>query len=79
MKVRKALILAVLAALAGRAGIASAGAFAVIENGAKAQGMAGAFVGHADDPSAVWYNPAGLPRTPTSFVIRVAIHSGYQA
>jgi len=36
--------------------------FALSENGAKAQAMGGAFVGQADDPSAVWYNPAGLVR-----------------
>ncbi len=36
--------------------------FALSENGAKAQAMAGAFVAQADDPSAVWYNPAGLLR-----------------
>ena len=36
--------------------------FALSENGAKAQSMGGAFVGQADDPSAVWYNPAGLVR-----------------
>jgi len=36
--------------------------FALSENGAKAQAMGGAFVGQADDASAVWYNPAGLLR-----------------
>jgi long-chain fatty acid transport protein len=43
--------------------------FALSENGAKAQGMAGAFVGQADDPSAVWYNPAGLLRVPKGGVV----------
>jgi len=38
--------------------------FALSENGARAQGMAGAYVGQADDASAAWYNPAGLVRTP---------------
>jgi len=38
--------------------------FALSETGARAQGMAGAYVGQADDASAVWYNPAGLVRTP---------------
>src|SRR5215210_2015975 len=34
--------------------------FSIFEQGAKATGMAGAFVATADDPSAVFYNPAGL-------------------
>jgi long-chain fatty acid transport protein len=34
--------------------------FSIFEQGAKASGMAGAFVATADDPSAVFYNPAGL-------------------
>jgi long-chain fatty acid transport protein len=45
-----------------------AASFALSENGARAQGMAGAFVGQADDPSAVWYNPAGLLRQTGSSV-----------
>jgi len=43
--------------------------FALSENGARAQGMAGAYVGQADDASAVWYNPAGLVRTPKTGTI----------
>lgn len=38
--------------------------FALSEIGARAQGMAGAYVGQADDASAAWANPAGLVRTP---------------
>lgn len=34
--------------------------FSIFEQGAKASGMAGAFVATADDPSAVFYNPAGI-------------------
>lgn len=34
--------------------------FSIFEQGAKATGMAGAFVATADDPSAIFYNPAGL-------------------
>lgn len=34
--------------------------FSIFEQGAKASGMAGAFVATADDPSAIFYNPAGL-------------------
>jgi long-chain fatty acid transport protein len=34
--------------------------FSIFEQGAKASGMAGAFAATADDPSAVFYNPAGI-------------------
>lgn len=34
--------------------------FHIREQGAKAMGMANAFVAQADDPSAIFYNPAGL-------------------
>lgn len=34
--------------------------FSIFEQGAKASAMAGAYVATADDPSAIFYNPAGL-------------------
>lgn len=34
--------------------------FQINENGARAMGMSGAFVGLANDPSAVYFNPAGI-------------------
>ncbi len=34
--------------------------FSIFEQGAAATGMAGAFTAHADDPTAVFYNPAGI-------------------
>ena len=40
--------------------------FSIFEQGAKASGMAGAFVATADDPSAMFYNPAGLAGQPLS-------------
>jgi long-chain fatty acid transport protein len=39
---------------------ASAAGFALPEQSASAMGMSSAFVGQADDASAVWYNPAGM-------------------
>ena len=41
-------------------GPALAGGFRIPESGAKAMGLGNAFVGQADDPSAVQFNPAGL-------------------
>ncbi len=40
--------------------ISLASGFRLPEQGAAAMGMSSAFVGQADDPSAVWYNPAGI-------------------
>lgn len=37
-----------------------AAGFRLPEQGASAMGMSSAFVGQADDPSAVWFNPAGI-------------------
>lgn len=42
------------------AAYASGAGFHVREQGAKATGMANAFAAQADDPSAIFYNPAGL-------------------
>ncbi|MDX8412369.1 MAG: outer membrane protein transport protein [Mariprofundaceae bacterium] len=39
---------------------AHAGGYLIPEQGAKATGLANAFAGVADDPSALWYNPAGV-------------------
>lgn len=39
---------------------ANANGFAIFSQAARAAGMANAFVARASDPSAVWYNPAGL-------------------
>lgn len=40
--------------------VSFAGGFASNEQGAKASGMANAFVAQADDPTAVYFNPAGI-------------------
>lgn len=37
-----------------------AGGFQINEQGAKAMGMGGAFTAQANDPSAIFFNPAGL-------------------
>jgi len=55
----KRLILA-MSALMLLAQPAFAGGFMIGEQGARAEGMGGAFTGVADDPSALWFNPAGI-------------------
>ncbi|MBI4510034.1 MAG: outer membrane protein transport protein [Deltaproteobacteria bacterium] len=52
------LVAALLACLTSSS--ASAGGLFLPSRGVRASGRAGAFVAGADDPSALWYNPAGL-------------------
>jgi long-chain fatty acid transport protein len=59
----------VLAALLGFGVDALAGGFAFNENGAAATGKAAAFVGEANDPSAIFYNPAGITQLPGTQVM----------
>ncbi len=49
-----------LATLTGTASIALAAGLKVNEQGAKAMSMGNAFTAQADDPSALFYNPAGI-------------------
>ena len=53
-----------VALLVGLAPEAFAGGITFSEQGAKATGMANAFAGQADDPSAIFYNPAGITQLP---------------
>ncbi|MDO8630270.1 MAG: outer membrane protein transport protein, partial [Phycisphaerales bacterium] len=46
-----------------------AGGLSFSEHGAKATGMANAFSGQADDPSAIFYNPAGITQLPGTQVM----------
>lgn len=52
--------LGLVLALACLPALASASGFSIYEQGAKASGLAGAYVALADDASANWYNPANL-------------------
>ncbi len=53
-------LFASLAIIAVWASSAFAGGYQLNETGAKATAMGGAFVARADDPSAIFFNPAGL-------------------
>lgn len=50
----------VAASLLGAATLAAAAGLKVNEQGAKAMGMGNAFTAQADDPTALFYNPAGI-------------------
>jgi len=57
---KKMLLAVVSAVLTGTATLASAAGLRVNEQGAKAMAMGNAFTAQADDPSALFYNPAGI-------------------
>ncbi|MCM0082159.1 outer membrane protein transport protein [Geomonas sp. Red32] len=57
---KKLVCCAVGAAILATAGLAQAAGLKINEQGAKAMGMANAFVAQADDPTALYYNPAGI-------------------
>ncbi len=50
----------ITAVVMGTASMSFGAGFKIAEQGAKAMGMANAFVAQADDPSALAYNPAGI-------------------
>lgn len=52
--------LVMVTALCLVSGVALGSGFSIFEQGAKATGMGGAFVATADDPSAIFYNVAGI-------------------
>jgi len=56
----KMVLTCLMATLAGTASLAMAAGLKVNEQGAKAMAMGNAFTAQADDPSALFYNPAGI-------------------
>ncbi|MEI6214173.1 MAG: outer membrane protein transport protein [Desulfuromonadales bacterium] len=56
----KLFLVGFLATLAGTATLVQAAGLKVNEQGAKAMAMGNAFVAQADDPTALFYNPAGI-------------------
>lgn len=61
---KKLLCAAVVGAVWGASSLSFAAGFRVSEQGAKAMAMANAFSAQADDPSALFYNPAGIAFLP---------------
>ncbi|HXE96247.1 MAG TPA: outer membrane protein transport protein [Dongiaceae bacterium] len=56
----KRILVSILATLTGTASMAIGAGLKVNEQGAKAMAMGNAFTAQADDPSALFYNPAGI-------------------
>jgi long-chain fatty acid transport protein len=52
---------------------AEAGGFYFTDRGVRPAGRGGAFIAGADDPSAAWYNPAGLADSGTSILADFAV------
>src|SRR5258708_32964400 len=64
MKAQCLLALLLCGCLTSNAWSVGASGFSNQMVGAKAQGQGNAFVAEADDPSAVYYNPAGMTQVP---------------
>lgn len=64
MKSKIRLLLVFLFFMTGASTSTHPNGFVLFNHGARAAGMANAFVARASDPSAVWYNPAGLTQLP---------------
>ena len=60
MRLLTRLSLLIPATILAVGGVAFGSGFSIFEQGAKATGMGGAFVATADDPSAIFYNVAGI-------------------
>jgi len=58
------LLLAIVASVVFSAEVCSASGFALYEGSARGNALGGAMVGRADDPSALFYNPAGITQLP---------------
>ena len=60
MRLLTRLLLLIPASILAMGGVAFGSGFSIFEQGAKATAMGGAFVATADDPSAIFYNVAGI-------------------
>ena len=66
---RRRIAVSVIVLLAWGSGESWGGGLSFSEHGAKATGMGNAFAGQADDPSALFYNPAGITQLKGTQVI----------
>jgi long-chain fatty acid transport protein len=74
MFVMKPITVGMMAVLVGFCGEAFAGGLSFSQNGAAASGKASAFAGEANDPSALFFNPAGITQLPgTQLMVGTAI------
>ena len=64
LKSRHALILMVMVSIVCSAQLCFGAGFALYEGSARGNALGGALVGRADDPSALFYNPAGITQLP---------------
>jgi long-chain fatty acid transport protein len=62
--IRFFLLLAVVASMVFSAQVCLGSGFALYEGSARGNALGGALVGRADDPSALFYNPAGITQLP---------------
>ena len=73
---KKTFLLLLVAVLAMSAGYLSATVLTLTNVGPKAATMAGAFVGRADNTTAIFYNPAGLVfQSDLSFSVNVSYYN----
>ena len=68
-KSRNALLLLVMVGCILSAGACFGAGFALYEGSARGNALGGALVGRADDPSALFYNPAGITQLPGTQVM----------
>ena len=64
LKLRHGLILIVMVSIIGSAQLGWGAGFALYEGSARGNALGGAVVGRADDPSALFFNPAGITQLP---------------
>ncbi|HEX5658799.1 MAG TPA: outer membrane protein transport protein [Polyangiales bacterium] len=66
---RLSVVLAVVVPCLVASDRAHAGGLFLLDHGARALGRGGAFVAAPDDPSALWYNPAGLRESKNQLIV----------
>ena len=68
-KLKQGLVLIVMAGVIGSAHLCWGAGFALYEGSARGNALGGATVGRADDPSALFFNPAGVTQLPGTQVM----------